>query len=194
MKRQAEITRKTKETYIRLKLDLEGEGNSNIKTGLGFLNHMLELLTQFSGLDLYVRAKGDLEVDEHHLIEDAGICLGQALKKSLGAKKGINRFGFASLPMDETLIQVSLDISGRPYLAFNIPKIRGKKNRFDTENTKEFLKGLINHSGITLHINHLSGDNLHHVNEAIFKGLALALKQAISRSGERLPSTKGKID
>lgn len=194
MKRQAEIIRKTRETDIRLKLVVDGQGKANIKTGWGFLDHMLELLAHFSGMDLYVRARGDLQVDEHHLTEDTGICLGQALKKSLGDKKGISRFGFASMPMDETLIQVSLDISGRPYLAFNVPKIKGRKGSFETEDVKEFLKGLVNHSGLTLHITHLFGDNLHHVNEAIFKGLAVALKQAVTRVGRGLPSTKGKID
>jgi len=194
MKRKAEIIRKTKETEIKIKLIIDGKGESRIDTGIGFLDHMLELFSKFSKIDLFVKGKGDLKVDEHHLIEDTGICLGQAIKKALGEKRGIYRFGFASLPMDEVLVQVSMDISGRPYLFFNVPSLKGKEGSFDTENVKEFLKGFVNHTGITLHINLIYGENLHHVNEAIFKGVAIALKSAIKIEDRSFPSTKGIID
>jgi len=140
------------------------------------------------------RGKGDLHVDEHHLVEDAGICLGQAVRTALGKRTGIARFGFASVPMDETLVEVSLDISGRPYLAFNVPRIPGREGSFETEDAREFLKGLVNHCGVTLHVTLQAGDNLHHVNEAIFKALALAFRQAIRIEGRRTPSTKGSLD
>jgi len=194
MIRKASVHRKTKETNISLSVILDGTGTADITTDFPFLGHMLELLARFSGVDLTVEAHGDMDVDEHHLVEDTGICLGDALKEGLGDKKGIGRFGFSSCPMDEVLVQVSLDISGRPYLAFNIPDIRGRDGAFETEDTNEFLKGFVNHAGVTLHVTLVCGENLHHVNEAIFKGLALALKQAARVEGDRLPSTKGTID
>jgi len=195
MERKSEVKRKTKETEIEIGISLDdGKGNSDIKTGFGFLDHMLTLFSKFSQIDFKIEAKGDLEVDEHHLVEDAGICLGEGIKKALGDKKGIKRFGFSSCPMDEVLVQISLDISGRPYLAFNVPSIKGREGSFETEDVKEFLKGFVNHSGVTLHVNLISGENLHHVNEAIFKGFALAVKQAVKVEGKEIPSTKGKID
>lgn len=194
MERKAKIERKTKETDIAVEINLDGKGDSSISTGVGFLDHMLDLLSKFSSMDIRIKAKGDLEVDTHHLVEDAGICLGQALKKALGDKKGIKRFGVASAPMDETLVNVSLDISGRPILVFNVPAVRGREGSFETEDAKEFIKGFAMHSGITLHINLVYGDNLHHVNEAVFKSLALALKDAVRIEGKKIPSTKGKID
>ncbi len=188
------VKRETKETRIEIEVFLDGKGKADINTGFGFLDHMLEIFSKFSNIDLKVKAKGDLEVDEHHLVEDTGICMGQAIKKALGDMKGIRRFGFGSCPMDETLTQVSLDISGRPYLAFNVPVIKGREGSFETEDAKEFLKGFVNHSGITLHVNLIYGENLHHVNESIFKSFAIAMKEAIRIEGENLPSTKGKID
>ena len=199
MKREADISRKTKETDITLSLCLDGKGNAQVETGVGFLDHMLDLLAKFSGFDLRIQAKGDLQVDTHHLVEDTGICLGKAFKKAVGDKSGITRFGFASAPMDEVLVQVSLDISGRPYLKFGVPVIKGREGSFETEDAEEFLKGFVIHSGITLHVNLSYGDkglspNLHHVNEAVFKGLGLALKQAVKIEGVGIPSTKGSID
>jgi len=194
MKRKAKVERKTKETEISLAINIDGSGKGEIETGVGFLDHMLTLLSRFSGMDIRIKAKGDLEVDTHHTIEDTGICLGEALKKALGDKKGIRRFGFASTPMDETLVNTSLDISGRPLLVFNVPYIKGREGSFEIEDTKEFLKAFTTHSGITLHINLVYGDNLHHVNEAIFKSLALALKDALKIEGSDVPSTKGCLD
>ncbi len=194
MGRKAKIHRKTKETEIVLSLNLDGEGKSSVSTGLGFLDHMLELFSRFSEMDLIVEGKGDLQVDQHHLVEDTGLCLGLALKEALGTRKGIERFGFASVPMDEVLVQVSLDISGRPGLFFKVPDIRGREGAFETEDVREFLKGMVNQADLTLHIYLLSGDNLHHVNEAIFKALAVALRQAVRKTRKGLPSTKGKID
>jgi len=194
MKRKSEIKRITKETQIELSINLEGKDGSNISTGVGFFDHMLELFSKFSGITLCIKATGDIHVDNHHLIEDTGICLGQALKKALGDKKGIKRFGFASTPMDETLLNTSIDISGRPTLVFNVPFIKGREGSFEIEDTKEFMHGFVIHSGITLHINLQYGENLHHVNEAIFKSLGIALKDAIKTEGTELPSTKGLID
>jgi len=192
--RKAKIHRKTKETEIVLSLNLDGEGKSSVSTGLGFLDHMLELFSRFSEMDLIVEGKGDLQVDQHHLVEDTGLCLGLALKEALGTRKGIERFGFASVPMDEVLVQVSVDISGRPGLFLKVPDIRGREGAFETEDVREFLKGMVNQADLTLHIYLLSGDNLHHVNEAIFKALAVALRQAVRKTRKGLPSTKGKID
>ena len=194
MKRKAKVERKTKETEISLAINIDGSGKGEIETGVGFLDHMLTLFSRFSGMDIRIKARGDLEVDTHHTIEDAGICLGEALKKALGEKKGIRRFGFASTPMDETLVNTSLDISGRPLLVFNVPYIKGREGSFEIEDTKEFLKAFTTHSGITIHINLVYGDNLHHVNEAIFKSLALALKDALKIEGSDVPSTKGCLD
>lgn len=194
MERKAKIERKTSETDISVEVNIDGKGCGSIVTGVGFLDHMLDLLTRFSSIDLKIRAKGDIQVDTHHLVEDTGICLGQAVKKALGDKKGIRRFGFASAPMDETLVNTSLDISGRPLLVFNVPFVRGREGSFETEDAKEFLRGFATHSGITLHINLACGENLHHINEAVFKSLALALKEAFKVEGEQLPSTKGSID
>jgi len=194
MKRKAKVERKTKETEISLAINIDGSGKGEIETGVGFLDHMLTLFSRFSGMDIRIKARGDLEVDTHHTIEDTGICLGEALKKALGEKKGIRRFGFASTPMDETLVNTSLDISGRPLLVFNVPYIKGREGSFEIEDTKEFLKAFTTHSGITIHINLVYGDNLHHVNEAIFKSLALALKDALKIEGSDVPSTKGCLD
>ncbi|MCS7180537.1 MAG: imidazoleglycerol-phosphate dehydratase HisB [bacterium] len=194
MKRKGNFKRKTKETDIEIEINLDGNGNYKIETPIGFLNHMLELFSKFSNFDLKIKAKGDIEVDTHHLVEDVGICLGSVISKALGDKKGIKRFGFASVPMDEVLVNISVDISGRPYLIFNIPYIKGREGSFEIEDAREFLKGFVNHLGLTLHINLIYGDNLHHILESIFKGLGLALKESIKIEGKKLPSTKGTID
>ena len=194
-KRKAIIKRETSETKINLSLNIDGRGTSSIKNPLPFLNHMLTLFAKHGLFDLKIVASGDIEVDQHHLTEDLGICLGEAIKKSLGDKKGIQRYGFALLPMDEALVAISLDISGRPFLSLKIPQ-RRRKGEFDTELLKEFLKGFANHSGITLHIHLLSGENFHHIMEVIFKGLAKALDSATRidpRIKTSIPSTKGSI-
>jgi imidazoleglycerol-phosphate dehydratase len=193
MKRTASITRKTKETAIDLRLALDGGGTCSARTDVGFLDHMLELLGRFAGFTLSLKGKGDLRVDEHHLVEDSGICLGQALDRALGDKRGIARFGFASMPMDEALVEVSLDISGRPLLVFNVPKLPGREGAFELADAREFLQGFVNHAKVTLHVNFVYGENLHHVNEAVFKGLGLALREAVRVEGRRIPSTKGSL-
>ena len=192
-KRTAEIERKTRETSIRLTLDLDGEGKSRISTGVGFLDHMLDLLARHAYLDLTVKAEGDTAVDDHHTVEDVGICLGDALKQALADKKGIQRFGSASVPMEEARADVSVDLSGRPYLIYQTTKLPEKVGNFDTELTREFLGALANHGGMNLHVSVPYGENAHHVMEAIFKALAKALAQAIKREEREkgVPSTKG---
>ncbi len=176
--RCAEIKRKTAETQISVKLNLDGEGKSDIATGIGFLDHMLTLLAKHSFMDLTVKAKGDLEVDSHHTVEDIGIVLGEALQEALGDKAGIHRYGNCFIPMDETLAQVCLDFSGRPFLVFGaeIPKIQ--LGNYDTEMTEEFFRAVAVHCGLTLHIRVLYGSNVHHIIEAIFKAFARAVAEA----------------
>ena len=176
--RCAEIKRKTAETQVSVKLNLDGEGKCDIATGIGFLDHMLTLLAKHSFMDLTVKAKGDLEVDSHHTVEDIGIVLGEALQEALGDKAGIHRYGNCFIPMDETLAQVCLDFSGRPFLVFGaeIPKI--KLGNYDTEMTEEFFRAVAMQCGLTLHIRVLYGSNVHHVIEAIFKAFARAVAEA----------------
>ena len=176
--RRAEIERKTAETQISIKLNLDGEGTCDIATGIGFLDHMLTLLAKHSFMDLTVKAKGDLEVDSHHTVEDIGIVLGEALQEALGDKTGIHRYGNSFIPMDETLAQVCLDFSGRPFLVFGaeIPKIQ--LGNYDTEMTEEFFRAVAVHCGLTLHIRVLYGSNVHHIIEAIFKAFARAVAEA----------------
>ena len=176
--RRAEIERKTAETQISIKLNLDGEGKCDIATGIGFLDHMLTLLAKHSFMDLTVKAKGDLEVDSHHTVEDIGIVLGEALQEALGDKAGIHRYGNCFIPMDETLAQVCLDFSGRPFLVFGaeIPKIL--LGNYDTEMTEEFFRAVAMHCGLTLHIRVLYGSNVHHIIEAIFKAFARAVAEA----------------
>ena len=178
--RRAEIERKTAETQISIKLNLDGEGTCDIATGIGFLDHMLTLLAKHSFMDLTVKAKGDLEVDSHHTVEDIGIVLGEALQEALGDKAGIHRYGNCFIPMDETLAQVCLDFSGRPFLVFGaeIPKIQ--LGNYDTEMTEEFFRAVAMHCGLTLHIRVLYGSNVHHIIEAIFKAFARAVAEAAS--------------
>jgi imidazoleglycerol-phosphate dehydratase len=193
VKRIAEIARKTKETDIKLTLNLDGKGASSIDTGIAFLDHMLELLAAHGFVDLDVKAKGDTEVDYHHTVEDIGICLGSAIKKALGDKKAIRRYGHAIIPMDEALAKVVIDISNRPYLSYHVPLERSVAGSFDTSLLKEFFKAVVNNAGITMHIELLSGDDAHHGAESIFKAFSRALDQAtqIDARMDAVPSTKG---
>jgi len=199
MKRTSEINRKTKETEIAVKLNLDGKGKAKIKTGIGFLNHMLELFAYHGLFDLAIKAKGDLDVDTHHTNEDVGIALGQAFKKALGTKKGITRFGQSFVPMDEALsrARVVIDISGRPSLYFKnkVKMIRPAKG-YDLNDCEEFLKSLVLHSGINMHVDILRGKDTHHCLESLFKALARALSEATRiepRRGKKIPSTKGRL-
>jgi len=190
--RKAEISRKTKETAISLRLNLDGKGACKAKTGVGFLDHMLDLLARHGGLDLTVTAKGDVHVDDHHLVEDVGIVLGQALKQSLGKKEGIARYGWATVPMDEALVMCALDLGGRPYLAYGLELPAKRVKGFDTELIEEFLRAVVNAAGMNLHLRQLDGRNTHHIIEAAFKAFARALGQAVAKSGKGgVPSTKG---
>ncbi len=195
MTRTAKISRKTKETQIELTLNLDGKGDSDVATGIGFFDHMLTHLSKHSGWDLTVRATGDVEVDDHHTVEDVGICLGSALKDSLGDKAGIERFANASVPMDETLASASVDISGRPALVYDVNYPTHKVGEFDVELVEEFLRALVNNAGITLHVSVPYGGNSHHMAEAAFKAIARALGKASRRggSGDQIPSTKGTL-
>ena len=192
--RQATITRNTAETRVSLTLSLDGAGKSDIRTGCGFLDHMLALLSAHGGFDLALTCQGDTTVDDHHTVEDCGIALGQAFFEALGDCRGIARYGTALLPMDEALVQVALDISGRSYLAYGLRPLAQKIGAFDTELVKEFLWGLCRRMGLTLHITQLAGETAHHIIEAAFKGLGRALAEAVAadprRRGE-IPSTKG---
>ncbi|MBB42573.1 MAG: imidazoleglycerol-phosphate dehydratase [Rhodospirillaceae bacterium] len=194
--REASIIRETRETSIEARVNLDGKGIYDVKTGIGFLDHMLEQLSRHSLIDLYVRAEGDLHIDYHHTTEDSGIVIGQAVLKALGELRGINRYGSAFIPMDETLSRVALDISGRPYIVWKVEFTRPKIGEMDTELFKEWFQAFAQASGITLHIENLYGQNNHHVIESCFKGLARALRSAIAidnRSGDRIPSTKGAL-
>lgn len=192
--RKSQISRKTAETDIRLSLDIDGSGSCQINTDCGFLNHMLELFSRHGRFDLSLECRGDSHVDDHHTVEDIGICLGQAFKKALGDKKGIFRYGNMLLPMDETLILCGLDIGGRAYLNFDVEIPTQKVGTFDTELVKEFMTAFSREMGINLHFKMMAGENSHHIIEAIFKGLARALKQAVAIDPEyadEIPSTKG---
>ncbi len=194
-KRKASVQRKTKETDIALSLNLDGSGKVSAETGVGFLDHMLDHLGRHGRLDLKVTARGDLHVDDHHTVEDVGICLGEALAKALGAKKGIRRFGAASVPMDDALADVAIDLSGRAACVCNIPFTEAKVGLFDVELVEEFLRALANSAKLNLHINVRYGRNNHHMAEAVFKALARALSDAV-RIDERVkgvPSTKGTL-
>ena len=192
--RQAAITRKTKETDIQLSLTLDGAGRADIDTGVGFLNHMLELLAFHSGFDLTVRCQGDTWVDDHHTVEDIGIALGQALSDALGDKKGITRYGNYLLPMDEALVLVAVDLSGRDMLGYQVQLPTEKVGAFDTELVKEFMLGFVRNAKACLHFHQLAGENTHHIIEAMFKGLGRALRQAVTidpKRAEETPSSKG---
>jgi len=195
MGRRAKIFRKTKETEIQVDLNLDGSGKSQISTSIPFLDHMLTLLSAHGLLDLTVKARGDRTVDDHHTVEDLGICLGEALRKALGKKEGIRRYGSAFVPMDESLASVHLDLSGRPHLVYQLPLRRRKIGDFDTELVKEFFQALVNHAAMTLHAQVIYGSNGHHMVESLFKALGRALRQAVSRDEkvEGIPSTKGRL-
>ena len=191
--RKAEVGRKTTETEVVLKVNLDGTGKHSIRTGIPFLDHMLSLLTYHSRTDLSIKAKGDIGVDAHHTVEDVGICLGDGIRKALGEAKGIRRYGMAMIPMDETLVSVALDFSMRPCLVFHLKLRKSKIGTFDPELVEEFFKALCNHARITLHINLLYGSNSHHMVEAVFKGFGRALREAVSfdEGTPQIPSTKG---
>jgi len=194
--RSAKIVRKTNETSIEIKINLDGKGKSKINTGIGFLNHMFELFSKHSLIDINLNAKGDLHVDEHHTTEDTGIVLGQAIVKALGKKIGIKRYGTAYVPMDETLTRVSLDISNRPYLVWKVNLKTEKLGEMDTELFKEWFQAVSQNTGISMHIENLYGGNSHHIVESCFKAFACALRYAIEidkRNKFSLPSTKGKL-
>ena len=194
--RQASIKRKTRETEITATVNLDGSGRYEVATGIGFLDHMLEQLSRHSLIDLQLKAKGDLHIDHHHTTEDSAIVLGQAVAKALGERKGIARYGQALIPMDETLTRVALDASNRPYLIWKVAFTRHKLGDFDTELFKEWFQAFAQHAGITLHIETLYGDNSHHIIESCFKGLARALREAVTidpRQKKAVPSTKGRL-
>ncbi|HZK44190.1 MAG TPA: imidazoleglycerol-phosphate dehydratase HisB [Syntrophomonadaceae bacterium] len=195
MKRVAEIERKTAETEVALKLELDGTGLAQIDTPIPFLDHLLTLFTMHSLSNLTVNAQGDIEVDDHHTVEDIGICLGLVLQEAIGDKKGINRYGEATVPMDETLVRVVLDLSGRAYLAYHVEYSRTELGNLATENIKEFFQALVNNAGMNLHIDLIRGENNHHIAEATFKAFARALKMAIKHEPriEGVWSSKGKL-
>ena len=194
--RRATITRQTKETDISVAVDLDGTGKSDIATGVGFFDHMLDQVARHSLLDLSIRAKGDLHVDQHHTVEDVGIALGQAVRQALGEMKGITRYADVHLPMDEAMTRVAIDISGRPYLVWKVVFTRGKIGEMDSELFREFFQAFAQNAGITLHIENLYGRNNHHIAETCFKALARALRAAVAidpRQPQAIPSTKGSL-
>ena len=194
--REGTVTRKTKETEVQVRLNIDGTGAYDVSTGIGFLDHMLEQLSRHSLIDLYVRAEGDLHIDFHHTTEDTGIAIGQALDKALGERRGITRYGAAYIPMDETLSRVALDISARPYLIWRVQFSRPKLGEMDTELFKEWFQAFAQAAGITLHVETLYGENNHHIVESCFKGLARALRAATAidaRAAGAVPSTKGTL-
>ena len=194
--RTASITRKTAETEISVEVNLDGTGRYSNETGVGFFDHMLDQLSRHSLIDLTVRAKGDLHIDDHHTVEDTGIAIGQALTRALGDKRGIRRYGHFDLAMDDALVRAALDLSGRPYLAWTVDFPTAKIGGFDTELVREFFQALSTHGGITLHVDRIHGINSHHIAEAAFKAVARALRAAVEsdpRMAGSLPSTKGAL-
>ena len=194
--RQADVTRNTLETRIRVVLNLDGSGQSKLATGIGFFDHMLDQIARHDLLDIDIAAQGDLHIDAHHTVEDVGITVGQCLARALGDKKGLRRYGHAYVPLDEALSRVVVDLSGRPGLVFNVPFTRGTIGEFDVDLVREFFQGLVNHAGMTLHIDCLRGDNSHHQAETVFKAFARALRMAIepdARAADAVPSTKGAL-
>ncbi len=194
--RKGAVARKTKETSIEASLDLDGSGISDVSTGVGFFDHMLDQLARHSLIDMTVRAVGDRHIDDHHTVEDVGIALGQALAKALGDKKGLARYADCLLPMDETLTRVAVDVSGRPFLVFRTEFPTERIGAFDSQLVREFFQAFAGNAGLTLHIETLYGVNSHHIAESCFKGVARALKAAVAldpRQAERIPSTKGAL-
>lgn len=194
--RTATVERKTRETEIFVSIDLDGAGEYDVDTGIGFLDHMLESFSKHSLIDLKVRAQGDLHIDFHHTTEDTGIVMGQAVSQALGDRKGIARFGSARIPMDETCTQVTIDVSNRPYLIWRVDFSKSKLGEMDTELFKEWFQAFAQAAGVTLHVDNLYGENNHHIVESCYKGLARALRQAIEldpRQDGMVPSTKGTL-
>ena len=194
--RSATITRKTAETDISVTVNLDGSGRYDNQTGVGFFDHMLDQLARHSLIDMNVRCAGDLHIDDHHTVEDVGIALGQALTQALGDKRGIRRYGSCLLPMDDALVRAALDLSGRPYLVWNMDLPTQKIGTFDTELVREFFQAFSTHGGITLHVDALHGINSHHMAEAAFKAVARALREAVEtdpRKADAIPSTKGSL-
>ena len=194
--RTATIERVTKETRIRAAVNLDGTGNYDVSTGIGFLDHMLEQLSRHSLMDLSLEAKGDLHIDYHHTTEDSGYVVGEAVRQALGARTGITRYGAASIPMDETLTEVSLDISGRPYMVWGVKMPQSKLGDMDTELFKEWFQAFVQSAGVTLHVRNVYGENTHHIIESCFKALARSLRQAVAidqRMADSVPSTKGSL-
>jgi len=194
--RRATLTRTTAETDISVKLNLDGTGTCDNRTGVGFFDHMLDQLARHALIDMTVRCDGDLHIDDHHTVEDVGIAIGQALARAVGDKKGIQRYGSCLLPMDDALVRAALDLSGRPYLVWNVDLPTSKVGTFDTELVREFFQALSTHGGITLHVDMLHGLNSHHIAEAAFKAVARALREALevdARVADAIPSTKGAL-
>ena len=194
--RRATVERKTNETAIRVEVDLDGTGQAEISTGVGFFDHMLDQIARHALFDLKVEAKGDLHIDDHHTVEDTGIALGQAIREALSDKRGVVRYADCHLAMDEALTRVALDFSGRPFLVFRTAFSTGKIGTFDTQLVREFFQALAIHSAMTLHVETLYGLNDHHIAESCFKGVARAMRQAVSldeRTRDRIPSTKGSL-
>ena len=194
--RRSSIKRNTAETQISVSINLDGTGQYDNQTGVGFFDHMLDQLSRHSLIDMTIRAAGDYHIDDHHTVEDTGIALGQAIVQAVGDKKGINRYGSCILPMDDALVRTALDISARPFLVFNLDMPTQKIGNFDTELVREFFQALSTHAGLTLHVDQLHGLNSHHIAEAAFKSVARALRQAVEidpRMSQALPSTKGAL-
>ncbi|MEA5161472.1 imidazoleglycerol-phosphate dehydratase HisB [Cereibacter johrii] len=194
--RKAEISRKTAETDISVTVDLDGTGRYDIRTGVGFFDHMMDQLARHALIDITLRCEGDLHIDDHHTVEDCGIALGQALTRALGDKRGIRRYGSFHLAMDDALVRAALDLSGRPFLVWNLPFPTQKIGSFDTELVREFFQALATHGGITLHVDLIHGLNSHHIAEAAFKAVARSLREAVEpdpRRADAIPSTKGML-
>lgn len=194
--RSAQIVRETKETKIRVEVDLDRAGTARISTGIGFFDHMLEQIARHGGLDLTIEAQGDLHIDGHHTVEDVGITLGQAVAKAVGDKRGICRFGHAYVPLDEALSRVVIDFSGRPALIWQVAFKRAMIGEFDVDLVHEFFQGFVNHAQVTLHVDNLRGDNAHHQCETVFKAFARALRMSVqpdAGAADAVPSTKGTL-
>ena len=194
--RTAEIIRNTNETKIHVAINLDGTGQQNLATGVPFLDHMLDQIARHGLVDLDIQAQGDLQIDDHHTVEDVGIALGQAIFQAIGDKKGIRRYGHAYVPLDESLSRVVIDFSGRPYLSFHVPFTRAMTGRFDLDLVREFFQGLVNHARISLHIDNLRGENAHHQCETVFKAFGRALRMAVEpdpRAADSISSTKGTL-
>ena len=194
--RQVDVTRNTSETQIQITLNLDGTGKAELASGVPFLDHMLDQIARHGMIDLKVIAKGDTHIDDHHTVEDVGITLGQAIAKAVGDKAGITRYGYAYVPLDETLSRVVIDFSGRPGLEFHVPFTRARVGDFDVDLSIEFFRGFVNHAGVTLHIDNLRGINAHHQIETVFKAFGRALRMALTpdpRAAGQVPSTKGSL-